>query len=129
VADEVRARTPDAKLARRRLHGEHQRVAVLEVEHHLVRDARRGARHGPADARLVHLGMAADDLDELAAAGEAVAIHVRDPRLERRTMHEDDGRPIGRLGQARREPAQTLLAEQPPDLPGTSVSSAMSLTG
>src|SRR5206468_11827389 len=47
---------------------------------------------------------------------EAGAIHVRDAGLERRMMHEDDGRAIGRPRQARRKPAQTLLAEQAADL-------------
>jgi hypothetical protein len=87
-------------------------LATVPADPRLDRPVQMAAQHA------LHLGMAAHDLDELTAAGETVAVHVLDPRLERRMMHEDDGRAIGRLGQARREPAQTLLAEEPAGLAG-----------
>src|SRR2546426_12496405 len=62
--------------------------------------------------------MPAYDVSERGGIRETVAVHGRDPRHERRMMHEDDGRALARLVQARREPAQTLVAEQAADLAG-----------
>src|SRR5207237_2067853 len=122
VADQAGLGGPDVGLAGRRLHRERQWL-LLEVERHLMRRARRGARQSPAHARLdramqvaghdaLDLRMASDDPGELAGVGEAVGVHLSDPRGERRVVHEDQGRTRGRFLEPRREPTQTLRAEE-----------------
>ena len=55
--------------------------------------------------------MPADDFGELAGVRETVGVHLRDPRRERRVVHEDHGWARGRFLEARRQPTQPLGAE------------------
>src|SRR5262245_64471207 len=98
------------KKERGRLHDVPERTAVLQVERDLMCRAGRRHRDRAAPADLdgsmempaedpLDLRMSADDLGQALAAVEAVLVHVLDTRPERRVMHIDDGRAVGRLGQ------------------------------
>ena len=88
------------------------RVHARETDERLDRTVQVAA-HDPLD-----MPMPADDFGELGRVRETVGVHPRDPRQERRMVHENHGRPVGRLLEARREPAQSLGAEQAADLAG-----------
>ena len=107
-----RLAVPQMKHQSRRLHDEGRGGIGCDIKIDLVRGARTGERERASEFRLdrtmhmaandtFHLRVAFDDLGEFTWVCQTHAVHVGNSRRERRMMHEDQGRFIRRMLQAR----------------------------
>ena len=121
--------------------GVHWRPATRDqLEGELERDAGHRAGQGavPAQGGLpmdmaaqdpLDRGMALDQFRQTPDSEAAQLVHEADADLVGRMVHQQDGRPAGRLGQPVGQPVQATVAQRPGTSPGTRVSSAMIRTG
>src|SRR5437762_11802266 len=96
----------------RRLEREAEIRVLTDVQYHLMRGARRRARHRARPAGLdravqmaarhpLDLGVAPYHARERVLALQTDAVHIGDARLERGVMHEDQRRLRARLAEPR----------------------------